>query len=220
MKITIFGSTGMVGRRLVDQALAHGHEVRAFGRNVYSKLSTERERLELMKGYLFQDSDVEQALKGADAVLSALGGAIDGIDKTRSLGMKRIVSAMEKLGIQRLVAVGGMGILDGPDGKMLYEMPAFPAQFRAVTLQHLSAWIHMRDSNLNWTLMCPPDILDEPKGWKLKAACNVFPGGFAKVRAGDLAELMLDCLERDEFIHCRVGLGSEKSEEEKVNSNA
>ncbi|MAT55565.1 MAG: hypothetical protein CMN32_13895 [Saprospirales bacterium] len=214
MRITIFGSTGMVGRRLIDRALAHGHEVRAFGRNVFTKLSTERERLELVKGYLFQDDDVEEALKGADAVLSALGGGIDGVDKTRSLGMKHIVRGMEKLGIKRLVAVGGMGILDGPDGKMLYETPSFPPQYRPVTLEHLAAWIHMRDSHLDWTMMCPPDILDQPMGWKLKTACNQFPGGFAKVRAGDLAELMVETLENGEFIHCRVGLGSEDVSDE------
>lgn len=204
----------MVGRRLIERALAHGHEVRAFGRNVFGKLSTERERLELMKGYLFRDRDVEDALKGADAVLSALGGAIDGVDKTRSLGMKHIVKGMEKMGMKRLVAVGGMGILDSLDGKMLYEAPTFPVQYRAVTLEHLSAWIHMRDSSLDWTLMCPPDILDEPQGWKLKAACNRFPGGLAKVRAGDLAELMVEILENNQFIHCRVGLGSEQVSDE------
>ncbi len=200
----------MVGRQLIDRALAHGHEVRAFGRNVFSKLSTEREGLELMKGYLFQDDDVEQALQGADAVLSALGGSLDGVDKTRSLGMKHIVKAMEKNGIKRLVAVGGMGILDAPNGKMLFETPSFPTQYRPVTLEHLAAWIHMRDSQLDWTMMCPPDILDEPMGWKLKTACNSFPGGLAKVRAGDLAELMVDCLENGEFVHCRVGLASEQ----------
>ncbi len=210
MRITIFGATGMVGRHLIDRALAHGHQVRAFGRNVFSKLSTERKDLELMKGYLFDDDDVHAALEGADAVLSALGGAMDGVDKTRSLGMKHIVKNMEKLGVKRIVAVGGMGLLDAPDGRMLYETPSFPAQYRPVTLEHLAAWIHLRDSDLEWTLMCPPDILDEPPGWKLKLACNVFPGGFAKVRAGDLAESMVTELMDPKFKFCRVGLGSEK----------
>lgn len=209
MRITIFGATGMVGQQLIDRALAHGHTVRAFGRNIFTTLSTERERLELMKGYLFQDDEVEEALNGADAVFSALGGGIEGIDKTRSLGMKHIVRGMEKLGVKRLITVGGMGILDAPDGKMLYETPSFPSQYRPVTLEHLAAWIHMRDSDLDWTMMCSPDILDEPMGGTLKTACNLFPGGFAKVRAGDLAELIVDTLENGDFIHCRVGLGSE-----------
>jgi nucleoside-diphosphate-sugar epimerase len=33
MKLIIFGSTGTVGRHLVDQALSLGHEVTAFARN-------------------------------------------------------------------------------------------------------------------------------------------------------------------------------------------
>lgn len=210
MRLTIFGATGMVGRHLIDRALAHGHHVRAFGRNVFSKLSTERKNLELMKGYLFDDSDVEAALEGADAVLSALGGAMDGVDKTRSLGMKHIVRGMEKMGIERIVAVGGMGILEAPDGRLLYETPSFPSQYRPVTLEHLAAWIHMRDSSLQWTIMCPPDILDEPMGWTLKMACNVFPGGFAKVRAGDLADAMIREVTEKKFLGCRVGLGSER----------
>lgn len=34
MIITVFGATGQVGRFLVSLALAKGHTVRAFGRNV------------------------------------------------------------------------------------------------------------------------------------------------------------------------------------------
>ena len=36
MIITIFGATGTVGKELVKQALFNGHQVRAFGRNVFT----------------------------------------------------------------------------------------------------------------------------------------------------------------------------------------
>lgn len=196
----------MVGSYLIDAALAKGHLVRAFGRSVFTRLSTERERLELVKGYLFDEDDIAQALHGVDAVLSALGGAVDGADKTRSLGMKNIVAGMEKQGIKRIAAVGGMGLLDAGEGMMLHETPKFPAQFIPVSLEHWAAWQTLRRSSLAWVLACPPDILNEPADGNLSTACNVFPQGLAKVHAGDLANFLLDQLHSEEFLGCRVGM--------------
>ena len=41
MVITIFGATGMVGTKLVAQALAKGFVVKAFGRNVENLIDTD-----------------------------------------------------------------------------------------------------------------------------------------------------------------------------------
>ena len=41
-----------------------------------------------------------------------IGGAMDGTDKSRSLGMKNIVQQMQRAGVDRIISVGGLGILD------------------------------------------------------------------------------------------------------------
>ena len=208
MKITIFGATGMTGKRSIDEALAHGHEVRAFGRNVFEALSTERERLELFKGGVLSHGEVEDALKGADAVLSCLGGGIDGTDRTRSLGMKIIVEAMQKKGVKRIITIGSVGILQAKDGKLQYEMPGYPTTFKAVALEHLEAWQHLAKSPLDWTFLCPPEIKDAPPSGEYNLRLNYPADGPMWVNAGDLADFMAKELEADEWVKCRVGIAA------------
>lgn len=204
----------MTGKHLIDAALAHGHEVRAFGRNVFEQLSTERSHLELFKGYLFTDSDIKKALKGVDAVLSAIGGTTDGGNRTRSLGMKKIVAGMEKRGPKRIIGIGGKSILnaevDEEDGSVtyVYQTPGFPKKYKAVALEHLKAFQHLESSSLDWTFVCPPLILDEKATGKYNTNCNFPAEGRDEINAGDIAEFMMDELKKDDFLKCRVGIAA------------
>ena len=98
MHITVFGATGQVGKRIVQQALNKGYFVTAFGRNVESLIDQDNlnEKLTAQKGYLFDEKDVAKAIDKADVIISVLGGASDGSDKTRSLGIKQIITKMQK----------------------------------------------------------------------------------------------------------------------------
>ena len=72
MKLLIFGATGGTGRQLVEQALAEGHEATAFVRNP-AKVTTQHEKLKIIKGNVMDCHSVGAALAGQDAVFSALG---------------------------------------------------------------------------------------------------------------------------------------------------
>ena len=72
MKLLIFGATGGTGRALVEQALHEGHEVTAFVRNP-AKMTTQHEKLKVVKGNVKDCHSVGSAVAGQDAVFSALG---------------------------------------------------------------------------------------------------------------------------------------------------
>ncbi len=72
MNLLIFGATGGTGRALVEQALAQGHVVTAFARNS-AKLTATHDNLRKVKGDILKYDSVESAMRGQDAVLSALG---------------------------------------------------------------------------------------------------------------------------------------------------
>src|SRR5437764_10605546 len=72
MKLVIFGATGGTGRALVDQALQQGHEVTAFVRNP-AKMTTQHEKLKIVKGSVTDCHSVGAAVAGQDAVSSSLG---------------------------------------------------------------------------------------------------------------------------------------------------
>lgn len=209
MKIVIFGATGMVGRHLVRQALYNGDSVRAFGRNVFTADLPDEDRLERIQGALFDAGQVSGAVKGCDAVLSALGGDIDGNDRTRSLGMKNIIAQMEKNGVKRIIGIGGLGVLDAPDGTMLLDSPDYPEAYRAVGEEHRKAWEAMRQSKLEWTFVCPPDIHDQEASGSFHTAADVPPApNNYHIKAGDLALFMLRELRQNEYLHKRVGISN------------
>ena len=72
MKLLVLGATGGTGRALVEQALAQGHVVTAFARDP-SKVRTTHPNLHVVKGDILDPASVEAAVRGQDAVLSALG---------------------------------------------------------------------------------------------------------------------------------------------------
>src|SRR6266436_9262191 len=72
MRLLIIGATGGTGRELVKQALERGHQVTAFVRTP-ARLRLAHERLTVVRGDVLDRSSVEAAVRGHDAVLSALG---------------------------------------------------------------------------------------------------------------------------------------------------
>lgn len=209
MNLIIFGATGTVGKQLVQQALFKGHHVKAFGRNVFTTDYLEKEKLVLVQGALFDEKEVFNAIKGCDAVLSAIGGAMDGSDKTRTLGMKNIIKQMEKAGVKRIVAVGGSGILNFDENTLLVDHADYPKQYIPVGKEHQKAYELLQESTLDWTIVGSPEIVDNgPTGaYTSKANYEPDPNNY-RINAGDLAMFMLNELEKNEYVKQRVGISN------------
>ncbi|NCU02667.1 MAG: NAD(P)H-binding protein [Chitinophagaceae bacterium] len=208
MKLIVFGATGQVGLQVVKQALWRGYHVKAFGRNVY-EMKIEDDHLETIKGALFDEGEVLAALEGCDVVISVIGGAFDGADKARSLGMKTIVSQMPKAGISRIVALGNMSILNFDEHSLILDQKDYPEEYLPVGNEHRKAFEHLKNSDLNWTFLCSPDIINEgPTGNYITAVDYPPKPNKNHVNAGDLAQFMLNEAERNEFVKCRVGISA------------
>jgi uncharacterized protein len=209
MKLIIFGATGMVGKQLVQQALFKKNHVKAFGRNVYTTDYLETENLQLLQGALFDEGEVLNAVKGCDAVVSAIGGSVDGTDKTRTLGMKNIIKQMQKAGVKRIIAIGGLGVLNADENSLLVDKEDYPAEYKAVGLEHKKAYEILNESSLDWTFVCSPNIINAgPTGsYTTKADYPPEPNNY-KINAGDLAMMMLNELEKNEYIKQRVGISN------------
>jgi uncharacterized protein len=209
MQVIVFGATGQVGLQLVKQSLWKGYKVKAFGRNVFD-IAIENDNLQLVKGALFDETEVLHAIKNCDAVLSALGGGFDGTDKTRSLGMKNIVKQMEKAGCKRIVAIGGIGLLNAAEeGKLLMDMPEFPKEYLPVCGEHLAAYEALKNSATDWTFVCPPGIVDAEATGIFNTAADYPPEpNRQRIGTGDLALFMLNELEKNEYVNMRVGISN------------
>ncbi len=204
--IAIFGASGRTGQRVVQAARAHGHTVRALVRDP-SKLAPDP-AVTLVAGDVLVAADVAEALEGAEGALSVLGGGTTADPgRTRSLGIHNIIQAMRASGAKRIVAVGGGGVLDSTTGPgRRSEQPGFPAVFQLVTAEHYAAYEFLRDSGLDWTYVCPPDIPDGDATGNYRVAADVMPDKPKALPTGDLAEFLVREYSAREFVGHRVGI--------------
>ncbi|MFD0508931.1 NAD(P)-dependent oxidoreductase [Streptomyces chiangmaiensis] len=107
MQLTIFAASGGIGRHLLEQAEAAGHDVTAVVRDP-QRLTDRAGRFRVVTADLAApDADLlASAVGGRDAVLSGLGPRHPKSDAgITSRGTKAIVAAMQATGVRRLVVV-------------------------------------------------------------------------------------------------------------------
>jgi putative NADH-flavin reductase len=248
MNLLILGATGRTGRVLVEQALALGHTVTAFARNP-AKVRTTHPNLRVAKGDISNYDSLEAAIRGQDAVLSALGtevrvGALIGIllvcqviarlahltgvvgllvpigvpiladlilfARTTELseGTRKIVRAMEKLGVRRFVCESSLGVGDSK-GQLgfLYSYVIIPVLLRSVFADKQVQETVIRESNLEWVIVRPAALTNGPR-------TGVYRSGFgtgdksirATISRADVAEFMLEQTTGDTFLGKTPGL--------------
>ncbi|MES2774683.1 MAG: NAD(P)H-binding protein [Bacteroidota bacterium] len=209
MTITIFGASGTVGKELILHCQAKGYKVRAFGRNVEDLIDEDLrdDNFKAIKGSVFDAGDVLKAVTGTDAVLTALGGNVDGTDVTRSLGMKNIIAQMKKAGVKRIVGLGNRGVLNADENTFLIDTPDYPSEYLAVGHEHLKAYEYLAASDLDWTFVCPPDILPKAADGHLVTRED-YPTDGNSINAGNLALFMVQEITNNQFLHHRVGISN------------
>ena len=206
MHIALFGATGRVGGRLLEYALAEGHTVRALVRDP-AKLAP-RDGLTILAGVVLDPAKVHATVAGADAALSGLGGAgLQDPGEAQSQGMRHIVAAMTAHGVTRVLGVAGGGILDSPHGGLRHDQPTFPAVFKGVSDRHKAAWTAMRESALEWTMVCTGDILPGERTGIYRWLDDQLPEGGNRISVEDVAHFLLDELTARRHVRRRVGLG-------------
>ena len=205
MKLIIFGATGTVGRRLVDQALAQGHEVTAFSRHPES-LDLDHPALIRLSGDVLDPDAVADAVDSHDAALIALGAGRKGT--VRAVGTKHIVEAMKRRGVRRLVCETTLGVGDSRGHlNFFWKRIMFGFLLRQAYADHQAQEDHIRQSGVDWIIVRPAAFTDGP-------ATGDYRHGFArtaknlklKISRADVADFMLRQLTDDTYLHRSPGL--------------
>ncbi|MFE7720571.1 NAD(P)-dependent oxidoreductase [Nocardia rhizosphaerihabitans] len=116
MKVTVFGATGGIGRLVLAQLLDAGHRVTAVVRNP-AKLTLNHPELTVVTTELTDTDTVTEAIRGADAVISALGPSLkrSGTGSAVTDATKTIVAAMHTTGVSRFVGLATPSLADPRD---------------------------------------------------------------------------------------------------------
>jgi len=210
MRLFILGATGGIGRQLVDQALERRHQVTAFIRSP-QKLGARRDGLTVIPGDVHNADAMSRALRGHDAVLSALGPPGPARNTITSDSARATIAAMQSAGIDRLLVVGVAALF--PD------IGVFGHLLRATLLRNIaddSAEMEriVEASRLDWTIIRPPRLTNCPRREHYGVADDRLPngaGGNATISRADVAHFMLNELEHPAHTRRIVGIAYTKA---------
>jgi uncharacterized protein YbjT (DUF2867 family) len=221
MKLTIFAATGGIGRQLLEQATAAGHDVTAVVRNP-GRLS--RPVRTVTADMAAPDpAALEAAVAGADAVLSGLGPRSNADAGIASQGTRAIVAAMQAAGVRRIVAVSAapVGTVATPgrprpprhdpgDGFFMRHLLSHVAS--ATLGQVFADLAQMEDvlagSGMDWTVVRPPRLTGKPLTGSYRTAYGQNLRGGLSVPRADVAHYMLRVLGQPDTIKQVIGIAS------------
>ena len=110
MKIVIFGASGRTGKLLVSMCIQAGHHVVAYVRNQDS-IVKKHENLHIVVGQLNEIDKLRNAISGADACISTLGGS--SLTKPTlefTQGVRNVIQVMEDEKVNRFVYMSSLGV--------------------------------------------------------------------------------------------------------------
>lgn len=220
MRLTILAATGGIGSQIFAQAVAAGHDVTAVVRNP-SRVPDSPARVVVDDLADADPATMQEAVRGADAVLSGLGARSAAEAGVASRGTRTVAEAMQATGVRRIVVVSAasVGTVPSPgrpnpprhnpgDGFFMRHIaaPLAKAAFRRHYEDLALMEDLLRDSDLDWTVTRPPRLLDGrlTRAYRTAYEQNVRAGMF--ISRADVAHLMLDVLGRPETINRVIGI--------------
>ena len=189
MKLTIIAATGGVGRQLLRQAPDAGHDVTAVARNPANLpqdvLAGRAVRIVAADLAAPDPQVLQDAVAGADAVLSALGPHNDADAGIAAPGTRAITDAMRAAGVRRIVAISASPVATTPspgrpnpprhdpgDGFLMRQVGERIAKalFGKVYDDLARMEDILRDSGLDWTVLRPPQLTGKPLTGRYRTA--------------------------------------------------
>jgi putative NADH-flavin reductase len=202
MKLAVLGATGNVGRELVTQALAAGHEVTALVRE-QPKPGEIDDRVALVIGEATSVAAVDRAIAGNSAVVSALGHANGSPDDVLAHATLNMIGAMRAEGLDRLVVLSSPAVHDPQDRPGLFYRAARAAlrvAMPSVVRDHREQARLIERSGLGWTLVRGPLLFtDGPHTGRYQAGPITRQTG-ARISRADLADFMLSTATDGRFV--------------------
>lgn len=173
MRVTVFGATGAIGRLVVQQLLDDGHQVTALVRTP-AKLALTHSQLIVVTGQLSDRDAVEQAVSGADAVISALGPSLkrSATGTPVTDGTRTIVQAMGAQKVDRFIGLATPSLAD-PQDKPHWKHKVLPLM-AGLTIPNALAELKgmteaVTDSGLDYTIARITNPTNKPAADRIRS---------------------------------------------------
>lgn len=212
MKIALFGATGNIGSRILDEALQRGHEVTAIARDP-SRLSTVNPKLHVASGDITDAGSYQSALGGIDAVVVSVSprGNTSGADLVKLAN--DLLAALPATGVKCLFWVGGAGSLEVAPGVRAVDTDGFPDEYKAEAraLGDVLDVFRASSADVDWTFISPSFVIapGERTGlYRLGGDQPLFDAqGESRISMEDYAVALLDRVEKNDAPRRRITVG-------------
>jgi uncharacterized protein YbjT (DUF2867 family) len=207
MRLLVIGAGGGLGRDVVAEVLAGGHEaaalVREPGRVAFP------DAVEVVRGDVLDPPSLAPAVAGRDAVICALGTPSPRRPSTLlEQGTTNLIAAMSDEGVRRLACVTLLGA-----GSSRASAAFF---YRNVILRVLAPMLPdkqaqeqaVRSSDLEWVLVRPPRFVKGKPGGGVQVIRENERGRLGRVVRVDLARFLVKCATTERWIGEAVAVGS------------
>lgn len=219
MKLTVVAASGGIGRAVLEQAVAAGHDVTAVVRDP-SRVGQTLARVVKVDLADGESPALVAAVAGADAVVSGLGARTKADTGIAARGTAALVAAMRSAGTRRLVVVSAapVGTVASParpnpprhdpgDGFVTRHVLAHVV--KRLFREHYDDLAEMEDvvraSGLDWTITRPPKLSNAAARGTYRTALDQNVRGALSIPRGDVAGLMLALAADDASIGHVVG---------------
>jgi uncharacterized protein YbjT (DUF2867 family) len=213
VQVCVIGGAGGVGRRLTAQLSAAGDEVsvvhrRAEQASVVEEAGGTSALFDLVEGPV---EDLAQIMRGHNAVVFSAGAHGTGREQTTLIdgrGLERSVEAARAAGVRRFVVVSVF-----PDAGRDVETNAGFEHYMRVKK---TADVHLTESDLDWLVVRPGTLTDEPGTGTVRAGWAV---PYGAVHRDDVAAFIAAALREPRLHHVVVELtGGDTPVEEAVSA--
>lgn len=210
MKVALIGATGWIGSHILNELTSRGHEVAALVRNPakLNSASVTVRQCDLEAA----DADLAQALAGVDAVIASVGGRADGNHQVVAQTATRLLAELPRVGVSRLLWVGGAGSLEIAPGVTLLSLPEFPEAYKAEATAQGQALAVFKNSQspVNWTFISPAAEIfpgDKAGDYRIGGEQLVTDSeGKSRISVSDYAAALVDELEKGKYPQQRIGV--------------
>ncbi|MBP1862087.1 NAD(P)-dependent oxidoreductase [Rhizobium herbae] len=192
-KILVLGATGPTGRHIVSQAVSRGYDVTLLVRS--PEKAADMNGAKIIAGDARDEKALRQAVKGRDAVISALGTPASPFREVTllSTATRALVGAMKAERVSRLVAITGMGAGDSAGhGGFLFDKLIFPLLLRKVYADKNRQEAVIKDSGLDWTIVRPSVLNNKPGGKAVRTLTDLSDFNGGSISREDVATFILD----------------------------
>lgn len=152
-KLIVFGARGRVGRAVVAEARARGHEVTEAGR---------------ADGDVTSAADVARLAAGHDAAVASVYDMAAAPGAFFPAAARALAAGLSEAGVRRFVSVGLASVLPTESGALLMDTPGYPQEWREFYEGHGAGTEALRaaaPAALDWAVLSPAgDFAGGPAG--------------------------------------------------------